>query len=197
MVEEKKILKLRLSLKGRPVRNYVFDKGVVTIGRNPESDVILDNAGISREHVRIEVTPDGHFQALDLGSANGTLLNDKPLSRAYLTHQDVIQIGKFALAVAIENDRRGDDPMVRRDRDASQFDNTTVMSTEELKYLMARAREEDSTDTAEVERPSRPWEGESISHPPSTARANMITAILIAFLLGTAAGAGTVRLLMH
>jgi pSer/pThr/pTyr-binding forkhead associated (FHA) protein len=210
MAEAKKILRIRLSLKGRPVRSYSLDKGVVTIGRSPDCEIVLDNTGISREHLRIEATPQGHFQAVDLGSANGTLLNDKPLGKAYLSHDDQIQIGKFTLRVGIEDDRRGDDSKFPRERDASQFDNTTVMSTEELRNLIDRTREEERrraveappeeehSEPSEAEETVGEWEEEEESEEPIPSgprRSAFFTAVLISFLLGTAAGAGAVRIL--
>jgi len=196
MGEEKKILRIKLSLKGRAVRTYSVDKRVVTIGRSPDCEVVLDNTGISREHVRIETTPDGNYQAVDLGSANGTLLNEKPLRKAYLAHDDQIQIGKFTLRVGIEDDRRGEEPRSPRERDASQYDNTTVMSTEELKHLIERAREEDQGEPSESQ-PTGEWDEEPEPVVSGPTRSAFVTALLIAFLLGTAAGAGTVRFLMH
>lgn len=195
MGEEKKVLRIKLSLKGRAVRTYSVDKGVVTIGRSPDCEVVLDNTGISREHMRIETTPDGNYQAIDLGSANGTLLNEKPLRKAYLAHDDQIQIGKFTLRIAIDEDRRGEEKFPR-ERDASQYDNTTVMSTEELKHLIERAREEDQGEPSESS-PTGDWEEESEPVASGPTRSAFVSAVIIAFLLGTAAGAGTVRFLMH
>lgn len=55
------VLKLRLSLMGRPVRNYTFDKPVVCVGRDPEADIFVDNPGVSRDHFRLERTPSGEY----------------------------------------------------------------------------------------------------------------------------------------
>ena len=52
-----KVIKLQLSLKGRPLRTFTFDQDLITIGRDPESDVFLDNPGVSRKHVTIMRTP--------------------------------------------------------------------------------------------------------------------------------------------
>ncbi|MEQ1834618.1 MAG: FHA domain-containing protein, partial [Candidatus Eisenbacteria bacterium] len=47
------LIKLRLSLMGRPVRNYTFDKPVIQVGRDPAADVYVDNPGVSRDHFRL------------------------------------------------------------------------------------------------------------------------------------------------
>lgn len=99
------LLKVRLSLKGRPIRSYTFNQTKVSIGRDPECDIFLDNTGISRNHALIERTAGGYVVE-DLGSANGTFLNEQPVRKDYLGQDDVLMIGKFALWVAVESDRR-------------------------------------------------------------------------------------------
>src|SRR5687767_4417640 len=71
-----RIVKVRVTLKGRPVRTYVFNKDIVSVGRNPEADIFLDNPGISRDHMQIVATPYGTYRVEDLNSANGTFVND-------------------------------------------------------------------------------------------------------------------------
>ena len=52
-------LQLHLSLKGRPIRDYTFVRETVSIGRDPQADIFLDNAGVSRNQARLLRTPDG------------------------------------------------------------------------------------------------------------------------------------------
>ncbi len=51
----------------------------MNIGRTLENDVVLQDAGVSRRHVRISDRL-GRFYVQDLGSSNGTLVNDQRLS---------------------------------------------------------------------------------------------------------------------
>lgn len=48
------------------------------IGRSPSSAIMLDDKEVSRKHLRIEES-DGKVVAVDLGSANGTFVNDARL----------------------------------------------------------------------------------------------------------------------
>jgi len=50
------------------------------IGRDPSANLVIVGPGVSRRHAAIEVTPSGHV-LVDLGSANGTLLNGRPVTR--------------------------------------------------------------------------------------------------------------------
>src|SRR5882672_615498 len=100
------VLKLRLSLMGRPVRNYTFEKPVISVGRDPGADVYVDNPGVSRDHFRLERTANGEYQVVDLGSANGTFVNDQMVNASVLHNNDVVRFGKYTLWVGYEVDRR-------------------------------------------------------------------------------------------
>ncbi|HFE66417.1 MAG TPA: FHA domain-containing protein, partial [Chloroflexi bacterium] len=52
----------------------VLDLPVMTIGRDPISDVVLNDPEVSRQHVRLTLTEDG-YSAQDLGSTNGTFID--------------------------------------------------------------------------------------------------------------------------
>jgi hypothetical protein len=71
-------------------------KPSVTIGRLPECDVVVDDAGVSRQHARIRRT-DGGFVLTDLGSTNGTMVNGEPIQEHVLEHGDRITIGETEL----------------------------------------------------------------------------------------------------
>ncbi|MBZ0268736.1 FHA domain-containing protein [bacterium] len=131
------LLKVRLSLKGRPIRTYLFDKPSVTIGRNPDADIFLDNTGISRDHALIERTPGG-YQICDLGSANGTYLNEQPVRKDYLGEDDVVQIGKFALWMAIEGERREHGSLLGAASPAA-FEGTMVLDPDSLKDMQRKS----------------------------------------------------------
>lgn len=68
----------------------------VTIGRLPECDVVVNDPGASRQHARIRRTDDG-FVLVDLGSTNGTLVNDEPIQEQVLENGDRITIGETVL----------------------------------------------------------------------------------------------------
>jgi serine/threonine protein kinase len=55
-----------------------MDKAELTLGRADECDVLLSNQDVSRQHTRIERTASG-WQVVDLGSTNGTFLEDTKL----------------------------------------------------------------------------------------------------------------------
>ncbi|MCU0479637.1 MAG: FHA domain-containing protein [Anaerolineae bacterium] len=72
---------------------YAMENSVVTIGRDTTNSIVLDMPDISRHHIRLVHTVDG-FTVEDLGSKNGTFLNDESLKRVKLLKSgDVIRLG--------------------------------------------------------------------------------------------------------
>jgi predicted component of type VI protein secretion system len=87
----------------------------VTLGRGPESPVLLDRTGISREHLRLHAEGDGLF-ITDL-SSNGTWLNTRRLPRGKphpFTPVDVIKIPGFDIRVDLEGNAAASVPPERK-----------------------------------------------------------------------------------
>ena len=75
---------------------FLLDRDVTAAGRHPDGDIFLDDVTVSRRHA--EFLRDGTtFSVRDLGSLNGTHLNDERVDSAVLSHGDEIRIGKFHL----------------------------------------------------------------------------------------------------
>lgn len=74
-------------------RTHVLESTVTTIGRSLENDIVVSSKRISREHARIQ--RDGWRVILeDLGSTNGTYLNNERLSqKVQLRDGDQVKIG--------------------------------------------------------------------------------------------------------
>jgi pSer/pThr/pTyr-binding forkhead associated (FHA) protein len=75
---------------------YLISEERTSIGRSPESEIFLDDVTVSRSHAVIERNGSG-FALNDLGSLNGTYINNQSLKTSPLTSGDEIQIGKFHL----------------------------------------------------------------------------------------------------
>jgi pSer/pThr/pTyr-binding forkhead associated (FHA) protein len=66
------------------------------IGRSHDNEVCIPHSTVSRLHSRIEC--DGQFYWLiDCESANGTIVNKRPITKYMLYSGDVIRIGKVRL----------------------------------------------------------------------------------------------------
>ena len=60
--------------------DYPLPPGMTTIGRAPLNDLVVDEPGVSRQHAAIKGEPKGYWIA-DLGSRNGTFVNEELLGR--------------------------------------------------------------------------------------------------------------------
>ena len=78
------------------IRRLRLDGRTTTIGRHPDSNLVLKDHRSSREHCVIEPVDDG-FRLRDLGSRNGTSVNNRKVSMELLDHNDVIRIGKSVM----------------------------------------------------------------------------------------------------
>ncbi|HLJ40687.1 MAG TPA: GAF domain-containing protein [Candidatus Acidoferrales bacterium] len=69
----------------------------VSIGRAKSSNIMLEDASVSRLHAVVRSTLDGHWQILDRNSANGMKINGKATKEAVLRGNDEITVGVFQL----------------------------------------------------------------------------------------------------
>jgi len=85
----------RLILQGSS-EEWQLDVDRAVIGRISGSEIEIQDPGASRRHA--EIRRDGEdYLVVDLGSTNGTLLNDAPVSESTLEDGDRITIGRTVL----------------------------------------------------------------------------------------------------
>src|SRR5262245_18792950 len=82
----------------RPEGERVPIGGSISIGRVAENQVALRDERVSRRHALIHIQGQGEFWLVDLGSRNGTQVNDRRVSQPVrLAEGDRIRIGPFQL----------------------------------------------------------------------------------------------------
>ncbi len=80
------------------VKSFPLEKSGITIGRSPDCDIQIEESSVSSKHSRIEMLPNPIVAALtdifieDLGSMNGTWVNDEQTSRQIIQNKDRIRI---------------------------------------------------------------------------------------------------------
>ena len=76
------------------------DKGL-TIGRDPLSDILINDPEVSRQHALLSRTPTGDYRIQDLGSTNGTYIDGKRLGSESIVLQpsDTITMGGAVILV--------------------------------------------------------------------------------------------------
>ena len=103
------MFKLELMLQNLVLKEYALTDGAeLTIGRQFDNDVVLDDRAVSRHHAIIEVK--GRKLAIfDQGSKNGVIVNKAKVRATQLHHGDVIRIGKnFTIRVSVLPEKKRD-----------------------------------------------------------------------------------------
>ncbi len=87
-------------------KKYNLNSSSLVIGRSSKCDIQIDQESISRNHSKI-VNTSKSILVRDLGSTNGTYVNDEPVDEYVLRDGDLIKIGrtifKFLTGGNIEN----------------------------------------------------------------------------------------------
>lgn len=87
---------------GRAEGPQSFTEELITIGRLDENHVAIDADNISRRHLAIERRAAGYFTR-DLGSSNGTFLNERKIDAARLQEGDRLRIGALLITVHLRD----------------------------------------------------------------------------------------------
>ncbi|MBI5956234.1 MAG: DUF3662 and FHA domain-containing protein [Chloroflexi bacterium] len=83
---------------------YPMDKASVSLGRSLDNDVVLEDSRVSRHHARVRREGKG-FVLEDLGSANGTWVNGKAVTRGRVADGDVLSLGGLELVFQVPTER--------------------------------------------------------------------------------------------
>lgn len=95
------ILEIRAAADTLPAAYHRLERFPVTLGRGYHNDIILDDAHLNAEHVRIDII-DGRWMLVDLGTLNGTFMNNdtKRLTEARaLSSGDRLRLGDVEIIV--------------------------------------------------------------------------------------------------
>lgn len=74
-------------------RKYNLDGPEITIGRSAGCDIVVDQDSVSRQHAKITITPKA-ATLKDLGSTNGSYINDELCDERPLQDGDLLKIGR-------------------------------------------------------------------------------------------------------
>ncbi|MDB5310923.1 MAG: pleD 3 [Gemmataceae bacterium] len=72
---------------------YRLGYDTIIIGRNEDCQVRNTDASVSRTHAKIVRDDDGHYRVVDLGSSNGTFVNNVSGQDAVLQDGDYLRVG--------------------------------------------------------------------------------------------------------
>ena len=80
---------------------FDIDGPKISLGRGPDVDLVFEDSAMSREHAVFEFSDDG-FRIRDLGSTNGTQVNNEKIQARNLEHGDRLGIGEHVFQFLLE-----------------------------------------------------------------------------------------------
>ena len=125
-----------------------MNKDEMTIGRSADSDIVLDNAGVSSHHAWLQKEAGGYVID-DNNSSNGVFVNGKKIGQHRLEYRDEIQIYNYVLKYMASRGLHGiADPDIAQDGDQSQT-GTMEVNISDVQELL-KLREKKKTAYVEV-----------------------------------------------
>ena len=124
--------KLILKFKETTLQEIALTQSPITIGRDPDNDVVIDNLAVSRYHVKI-FQGDGQYVIEDLNSGNGTFVNEKQVTKDILRDRDEILVGKHTLVFVSE-----EKPLIEERKERSFAEETVLVNPKALAERMSR-----------------------------------------------------------
>lgn len=111
-----------------PIQVVKLDQEVLTIGRADGQTIQLDGKRVSREHLLLELKPDGNLYVTDKNSTNGTWVGDTllvPNTQVIWGKDEILRVGNYW--VKFEQGNRIVDPLaVGSDRDQRRLVGTRI-----------------------------------------------------------------------
>lgn len=90
-----------LSGPGKGAR-FLLNIAETSVGREPSSDIFLDDVTVSRKHAVVEHSIGSAYVVRDLQSLNGSYLNGEAVAQSVLAQGDEVQFGKFKLTFFVK-----------------------------------------------------------------------------------------------
>jgi hypothetical protein len=94
-------LRFRVEYPSGAAHEVELSGSVATVGRDPSSDLVLNDPKCSRRHAVIETSADG-ITIRDNGSANGVFVNGKKTERSRMRAGDFVKLGDVVVTVLPE-----------------------------------------------------------------------------------------------
>lgn len=125
------MLEITLQLGDKVLASYETCNDDITIGRSAGNDIRVDNLSVSGNHARVRKVMNTYLIE-DLGSTNGTFVNEKRIERYELIDGDRVIIGKHSLLFHISTDINA----------AAEFDadKTMILDTRKQRELLDKNR---------------------------------------------------------
>ena len=136
--------KLFLKFEDQVIQEVSLSSGTVTIGRQPDNVLRIDNPAVSGYHAKV-FSENGHYVLEDAESFNGTYINSHRITKVVLKNGDKALIGKHTIEFSDQQEVwHGSVSTVDAQAQAAkaklpQLDRTAFLDTAKAKELIAMA----------------------------------------------------------
>ncbi|MBN1384899.1 MAG: FHA domain-containing protein [Elusimicrobia bacterium] len=127
----------KLILKFGPavIKDIPITKNILTVGRKEDNDIVIDNPAVSGHHAKI-YQQGNSYVVEDLGSTNGTFINEKKVLKAALKNSDQIGLAKHTLTF-VSDDKASDSPEAAPPKGGGE---TIVIDAKQQRELLSGAK---------------------------------------------------------
>ncbi len=122
------MLNIELDYQGKTLTTFETENEQISIGRNPKNDIQIDNPAVSNSHAVVKKVMNTYFIE-DLGSTNGTFVNEKKIDKYELLDGDEVIVGKHSLKFHYIN---------KAGTNQEDFDKTVILDTRKQKELLVK-----------------------------------------------------------
>ena len=130
-------------------KDFALSGEVTTIGRKEDCELRVPVADVSRKHAQITVGPDG-VVLKDLGSSNGTFVNNKRVTELTLKAGDRVVVGPVVFTVQIDGVPEDVKPIKTRGQQMAEAGDESVEGIVDLEADVIAADEADALAAAEA-----------------------------------------------
>jgi len=128
--------KLYLKFDQQLLKEVTLEPGTLTIGRLPDNMLQIDNLAVSGHHAK--VTGEGNQYVIeDLGSLNGTYVNNQRVGKATLNDGDQVLIGKHVVQFRNDQPQAAAPPAPKPGPATAKLDATVVLDTKKSQEMLA------------------------------------------------------------
>ena len=124
-------------------QNIELDKSPLTVGRDVECDLFIDDSTVSSVHAEIHFE-DGSYYVKDLSSCNGTRINGVRVTSQFLENSDILQVGGIELL--FDTEAHGNTTAITTQTCISLDDLGGGFNPDELRNISGDCEDEDFLD---------------------------------------------------
>lgn len=128
--------RLYLKFENSVLKEITLNQAATTIGRLPDNTMQIDNLAVSGHHARVTWEND-HYQIEDLGSLNGTYVNNERVGKARLRHGDMVKVGKHTIEFSTQGAALFDKVAAKTGPATPNLDATVMIDTRQAQEMHA------------------------------------------------------------